>query len=102
MRKVAEYAKKDKAKVQFARISKFGLMELSRQKLKSSIIQNNYENCPTCDGTGQIKSLSSQAISLLRIIEEEAINSKNKETVYLPVRLATYLLNEKKDVIKEY
>ena len=100
MRKVAEYAKKDKAKVQFARISKFGLMELSRQKLKSSIIQNNYENCPTCDGTGQIKSLSSQAISLLRIIEEEAINSKNKETVYLPVRLATYLLNEKKDVIK--
>ena len=100
MRKVAEYAKKDKAKVQFARISKFGLMELSRQKLKSSIIQNNYENCPTCDGTGQIKSLSSQAISLLRIIEEEAINSKDKETVYLPVRLATYLLNEKKDVIK--
>ena len=100
MRKVAEYAKKDKAKIQFARISKFGLMELSRQKLKSSIIQNNYENCPTCDGTGQIKSLSSLAISILRIIEEEAINSKNKETVYLPVRLATYLLNEKKDTIK--
>ena len=100
MRKVAEYSKKDKAKIQFARISKFGLMELSRQKLKSSIIQNNYENCPTCDGTGQIKSLSSMAISLLRIIEEEAINSKNKETVYLPVRLATYLLNEKKEAIK--
>ena len=91
MRKVAEYAKKDKAKIQFARISKFGLMELSRQKLKSSIIQNNYENCPTCGGTGQIKSLSSLAISILRIIEEEAINSKNKETVYLPVRLACLL-----------
>ena len=75
-------------------------MELSRQKLKSSIIQNNYENCPTCHGTGQIKSLSSLAISILRIIEEEAINSKNKETVYLPVRLATYLLNEKKDTIQ--
>ena len=88
MRKVAEYARKDKAKIQFARISKFGLMELSRQKLKSSIIQNNYENCPTCGGTGQIKSLSSLAISILRIIEEEAINSKNKETVYLPVRLS--------------
>ena len=100
MRKVAEYAKKDKAKIQFARISKFGLMELSRQKLKSSIIQNNYENCPTCDGTGQIKSLSSLAISILRIIEEEAMNTKSKETVYLPVRLATYLLNEKKDTIK--
>jgi ribonuclease E len=99
MRKVAEYAKKDKAKIQFARISKFGLMELSRQKLKSSIIQNNYENCPTCDGTGQIKSLSTLAISLLRIIEEEAMNAKEKQTVYLPVRLATYLLNEKKDTI---
>ncbi len=100
MRKIAEYVKKDKAKIQFTRISKFGLMELSRQKLKSSIIQNNYENCPTCDGTGQIKSLSTQAISLLRIIEEEAMNTKQKETVYLPVRLATYLLNEKKEVIQ--
>ncbi len=100
MRKVAEYAKKDKAKIQFNRISKFGLMELSRQKLKSSIIQNNYENCPTCGGTGQIKSLSSLAISLLRIIEEEAMNAKEKQTVYLPVRLATFLLNEKKETIQ--
>jgi ribonuclease E len=57
-------------------------MELSRQKLKSSIIQNNYENCPTCDGTGQIKSLSTLAISLLRIIEEEAMNAKeNKQFI---------------------
>ncbi|MDC0415470.1 Rne/Rng family ribonuclease [Gammaproteobacteria bacterium] len=100
MRKVAEYAKKDKAKIAFARISKFGLMELSRQKLKSSIIQNNYETCPTCDGTGQIKSLSTLAISLLRIIEEESMNAKEKQTVYLPVRLATFLLNEKKDTIQ--
>ena len=100
MRKIAEYVKKDKAKIQFTRISKFGLMELSRQKLKSSIIQNNYENCPTCEGTGQIKSLSTQAISLLRIIEEEAMNAKDKETVYLPVRLATFLLNEKKETIQ--
>ncbi len=100
MRKVAEYAKKDKAKIQFVRISKFGLMELSRQKLKSSIIQNNYENCPTCEGTGQIKSLSTLAISLLRIIEEEAMNAKHKQTVYLPVRLATFLLNEKKETIQ--
>jgi ribonuclease E len=75
-------------------------MELSRQKLKSSIIQNNYENCPTCGGTGQIKSLSSMAISLLRIIEEEAMNAEEKQTVYLPVRLATFLLNEKKETIQ--
>ena len=62
--------------------------------------QNNYENCPTCGGTGQIKSLSSLAISLLRIIEEEAMNAEEKQTVYLPVRLATFLLNEKKETIQ--
>ena len=69
-------------------------MEMDWVKMQSSsIIQNNYENCPTCGGTGQIKSLSSLAISLLRIIEEEAMNAEGKQTVYLPVRLATFLLN---------
>ena len=74
-------------------------MFVNFQNLYQNKLQNNYENCPTCDGTGQIKSLSTLAISLLRIIEEEAMNAKEKQTVYLPVRLATYLLNEKKDTI---
>ena len=101
MRKMAELAKIDKAKIQFNRISKFGLMEISRQKLRSSIIDNSDDACPTCSGTGYIKSLSSQSISLVRMLEEEAIKSDKSLTIYLPVRLATYLLNEKRELIKE-
>jgi len=100
MRKMAELAKLDKAKIQFNRISKFGLMEISRQKLRSSIIDNSDDACPTCSGTGHIKSLSSQSISLVRMLEEEAIKNDKSLTVYLPVRLATYLLNEKRELIQ--
>ena len=99
MRKMGEASKTDRAKVQLGRISKFGLLELSRQKLKSSMIDTNIEVCPTCNGSGQIKSLTTLTISFLRILEEEAMKNKGALTVYLPVRLATYLLNEKRDLI---
>ena len=100
MRKMAELAKQDKAKIQFSPISKFGLMEISRQKLRSSIIGNSDDICPTCNGAGYIKSLSSLAISLVRMLEEEAVQNGKSFTVYLPVRLATYLLNEKRELIQ--
>ena len=100
MRKMAELSKIDKAKIQFSRISKFGLMEISRQKLKSSIMDINNELCHTCSGTGNIKSLTTLSVSLVRILEEEAMKNKKPLIVYLPVRLATYLLNEKKDLIR--
>nr|MBC8304355.1 ribonuclease E/G [Pelagibacterales bacterium] len=100
MRKMAELSKIDKAKIQFSRISKFGLMEISRQKLKSSIMDTNNELCHTCSGTGNIKSLTTLSVSLVRILEEEAMKNKKPLTVYLPVRLATYLLNEKRDLIQ--
>ena len=100
MRKMAELAKHDKAKIQFSPISKFGLMEISRQKLRSSIIGNSDDICPTCNGSGYIKSLSSLAISLVRMLEEEAVQIGKSFTVYLPVRLATYLLNEKRELIQ--
>lgn len=99
MRKMGEASKTDRAKVQLGRISKFGLLELSRQKLKSSMIDTNIEVCPTCNGSGQIKSLTTLTISFLRILEEEAMKNEGALTVYLPVRLATYLLNEKRDLI---
>lgn len=100
MRKMAELSKIDKAKIQFSRISKFGLMEISRQKLKSSIMDANNELCHTCSGTGNIKSLPTLSVSLVRILEEEAMKNKKPLTAYLPVRLATYLLNEKKDLMR--
>lgn len=99
MRKMAELSKIDKAKIQFSRISKFGLMEISRQRLKSSIMDANNEVCHTCSGTGNIKSLPTLSVALVRVLEEEAMKNKKPLTVYLPVRLATYLLNEKKDLI---
>ena len=98
--KMAHLSKIDKAKMQFSRISKFGLMEISRQKLKSSIIDNNIEHCPTCGGTGEIKSLSTLSINLARVLEEEAMKTEKPMIVYLPVRLATYLMNEQREVVK--
>ena len=100
MKKMAELAKIDKAKIQFSRISKFGLMEISRQKLKSSIIDNNNQQCPTCGGVGHIKSLSTLSVNLVRMLEEEAMKNSKPLTVYLPVRLATYLLNDKRELIQ--
>ncbi|MED5430143.1 MAG: Rne/Rng family ribonuclease [Pseudomonadota bacterium] len=101
MRKMGEASKYDKAKIQLGRISKFGLLELSRQKLKSTLLGTNNEICPTCAGSGQIKSLTTLTISFLRILEEEAMKASKSLTVYLPVRLATYLLNEKKDLVQD-
>ena len=100
MRKMGEASRFDKAKIQLGMISKFGLLELSRQKLKSTLLGTNNEICPTCSGSGQIKSLTVLTISFLRILEEEAMKSEKSLTVYLPVRMATYLLNEKKDLIQ--
>jgi ribonuclease E len=74
-------------------------MEISRQRLKSSIMDANTEVCHTCSGTGNIKSLPTLSVALVRVLEEEAMKNKKPLTVYLPVRLATYLLNEKKDLI---
>ena len=100
MKKMAELSKIDKAKIQFTRISKFGLMEISRQKLKSSIIDNNNQVCPTCGGVGHIKSLSTLSVNLVRMLEEEAMKNSKPLIVYLPVRLATYLLNDKRELIQ--
>ena len=87
----------DRARVQVGRISRFGLLEMSRQRLRSSISDSNYVACPRCEGTGSIRSVTSSALSLLRILEEEALK-ENTEAIHahLPLKTATYLLNEKR------
>jgi len=89
--------KADRARVQVGRISRFGLLEMSRQRLRSSISDSNYHVCPRCEGNGHIRSVGSSALSVLRIIEEEALK-ENTEAInaHLPIKTATYLLNEKR------
>ncbi len=96
-RRLLEALKADRARVQVGRISRFGLLEMSRQRLRSAIGEANYIKCPRCEGNGLIRSVPSSALSILRIIEEEALK-ENTEAVHahLPLETATYLLNEKR------
>ncbi|MBS1269302.1 MAG: Ribonuclease E [Gammaproteobacteria bacterium] len=92
--------KVDRARVQTGRISRFGLLEMSRQRLRASIGEANYVACPRCDGAGHIRGIASSALHVLRILEEEALK-ENTEAIHahLPVDIATYLLNEKRTEI---
>ena len=96
-RRLLEALKADRARVQVGRISRFGLLEMSRQRLRSAIGEANYIKCPRCEGNGLIRSVPSSALSILRVIEEEALK-ENTEAVHahLPLETATYLLNEKR------
>ncbi len=98
--RLQEALRVDRARVQVGRISKFGLLEMSRQRLRPSLGESNYKVCPHCDGTGFIRGVQSFALSILRIIEEEALK-ENTEAIHahLPVDIATYLLNEKRHEI---
>jgi len=89
--------KVDRARVQVGRISRFGLLEMSRQRLRSSLGESNYLPCPRCSGNGTVRSTTSSALSILRILEEEA-QKENTEAIHanLPYETATYLLNEKR------
>jgi len=89
--------KNDRARIQLGHISRFGLLEMSRQRLRSSISESNYESCVLCKGTGQIRNVTSSALSLLRILEEEALKENTEAIVAeLPLATATFLLNEKR------
>jgi len=87
----------DRARVQTGKISRFGLMELSRQRLRPALAETSYIPCPRCSGTGHIRSAESAALHILRILEEEAMKD-NTATVHtqVPVDVATFLLNEKR------
>ena len=87
----------DRARVQTAKISRFGLMELSRQRLAPSLGEGNYMPCPRCSGIGHIRGIESSALHILRIIQEEAMKESSAAIhVQVPVDVATFLLNEKR------
>jgi ribonuclease E len=90
----------DRARVQMGKISRFGLMELSRQRLRPSLSEGSHVTCPRCNGTGHIRDTESSALQVLRIIQEEAMK-ENSAAIYVqgPVDVAAFLLNEKRGEI---
>ena len=100
--RLREAAKADRARVQIGRISRFGLLEMSRQRLRSSLGEAHQEVCSRCGGQGTVRSVESLALSILRIIEEEAMKERTGRVLaQLPVEVATFLLNEKRSQIAD-
>ena len=90
----------DRARVQMGKISRFGLMELSRQRLRPSLSEGSHVTCPRCNGTGHIRDIESSALQVLRIIQEEAMKENSAAIhVQAPVDVAGFLLNEKRGEI---
>ena len=96
-RRMKEAMKNDRARIQLGRISAFGLLELSRQRLRPSLLETNFERCPHCSGTGVVRSVESASLHVLRAIEEEGIRKRSSEiTIYVPTSIALYILNQKR------
>ncbi|GAA3905411.1 ribonuclease E [Halomonas cibimaris] len=92
----------DRARVQIGRISRFGLMEMSRQRLRPSLGETSGVVCPRCNGQGTIRDVRSMSLSIMRLIEEEAMKERSAQIrAILPVPVATYLLNEKRSVLAD-
>ena len=95
--RLIEALKVDRARVQVGRISRFGLLEMSRQRLRPSLGESSSLVCPRCSGNGHIRSIQSSALSVLRMIQEQAMKENTAAVhIHLPVTTATYLLNEKR------
>jgi ribonuclease E len=95
--RMRDAVKQDRARIQLGRISRFGLLEMSRQRLRPSIGETSQGVCPRCNGTGHVRSVESLALSILRLMEEEAIKENTQHVqAQVPVPVATYLLNEKR------
>jgi ribonuclease E len=97
-RRLKEALKNDRARIQVGRISAFGLLEMSRQRLRPSLVETSTQPCPHCGGTGLIRSTESTALYVLRSIEEEGMRRRSAEIcVYVPTTVALYILNQKRD-----
>lgn len=99
--RMKDSVKQDRARVQIGKISRFGLLEMSRQRLRPSLGDASQHTCPRCDGQGTIRSNESLALSILRLIEEESIKENTAQIqAQVPVPVSSYLLNEKRDSIR--
>ncbi len=94
--------KYDRARVQLGRISRFGLMEMSRQRLRPSLGESSQIVCPRCDGHGRMRSVESLSLSIIRVAEEHAMKDNTGQVlVQAPLEIANYLLNEKRNALRE-
>ena len=92
----------DRARVQVGRISRFGLLEMSRQRLRASLGETSGIVCPRCDGLGTIRDIESSSLAVIRIVEEEALKETSSEIrAFLPIAVSSFLLNEKRNVLSE-
>jgi len=99
-KKLKEKLKSDRARIQVGRISGFGLLEMSRQRLRPGMIEATTKGCPHCHGTGRVRSDDSIALALLRELEEEGVRARSREVlIAAPVEIANYLLNQKREHI---
>ncbi|MBN2752660.1 MAG: Rne/Rng family ribonuclease [Rhodospirillaceae bacterium] len=101
-RRLKEALRSDRARIQVGRISPFGLMELSRQRLRPSFVENSYVACPHCKGAGMIRSTESEVVRILRVIEEEGVRRRSAEiAITVPIAIALYILNQKRTALAE-
>ncbi|MFW1677789.1 ribonuclease E [Pontibacter sp. JAM-7] len=101
-KRLQDVLKVDRARVQMGRISRFGLLEMSRQRLRPSLAETRGVVCPRCNGQGTIRDTESLALSILRLIEEESGKERTAQIrAILPVTVATYLLNEKRKAVHD-
>jgi ribonuclease E len=101
-KRLKDKLKTDRARIQVGRISGFGLLEMSRQRLRPGMIEATTQPCPACHGTGLIRSDDSLALSILRQIEEEGVRRRSREVlVKCPVGIANYLMNQKRDHVAQ-
>src|SRR6204780_487992 len=99
--RLREAMKMDRARIQIGRLSRFGLMEMSRQRLRPRLGESSHLVCPRCNGIGSIRSIESLALSILRLIGEETRKDRTARLiVQVPVDVATYLINEKRDALR--
>ncbi len=100
-RRLKDFMADDRARIQIGRISHFGLLELSRQRLRPSLLETNFEVCVHCGGTGVVRSIESTTLAVLRAIEEEGSQHQSGiMTVSLPTAVALYLLNHKRTALQ--